>query len=109
MQQVSAFLLRHSRIFPRKKNWGARYRRWLQEKSFEHPADPIVLQEYVEGVRLAEERLGRIERAIEEFLPKWSLAPIVEALQALHGVDLVVAVTFVAEIGDIRRREVPLA
>jgi transposase len=26
-QQVSSFLLRHSRVFPRKKNWGARYRR----------------------------------------------------------------------------------
>jgi transposase len=102
-QQVSAFLLRHSRIFPRRKNWGARYRRWLQQQSFEHPADQIVLQEYVEAVRVAEERLGRIERAIEEFLPGWSLAPIVDALQALRGVDLVVAVTFVVEIGDIRR------
>jgi hypothetical protein len=68
-QQVSAFLLRHGRIFPRRKNWGARYRRWLQEQFFEHPADQIVLQEYVEAVRLAEERLGRIERAIAEFLP----------------------------------------
>src|SRR5215212_9737710 len=30
-RQVGAFLLRHSRLFPRKKAWGARYRRWLQE------------------------------------------------------------------------------
>src|SRR3712207_8741445 len=48
------------------RSWGARYRRWLQEQSFEHPADQIVLQEYVEAVRLAEERLGRIQRAIAE-------------------------------------------
>jgi transposase len=102
-QQVSAFLLRHSRIFPRHKQWGARYRRWLQEQSFEHPADQIVLQESIEAVRLAEERLRRIEKAIAEFLPDWRLAPIVEALQALRGVDLVVAVSFVVEIGDIRR------
>lgn len=106
-QQVGAFLLRHGRIFPRKKTWGARYRRWLQEQSFEHPADQIVLQEYVEAVRLAEERLVRIERAIAEFLPGWSLAPVVDALQALRGVDLVVAVSFVVEIGDIRRFENP--
>ena len=38
-RQVSAFLLRHSRIFPRKKNWGARYRGWLQTQSFDHVAD----------------------------------------------------------------------
>jgi len=37
------------------------------------------------------------------FLPDWHLAPVVEALQALRGIDLVVAVGFVVEIGDIRR------
>ena len=62
-QQVSAFLLRHARIFPRRKSWGARYRCWLQQQYFEHPADQIVLQEYVEAVRIAEERVVRIERA----------------------------------------------
>ena len=106
-RQVSAFLLRHSRLFPRKKNWGARYRDWLQAQSFEHPADQIVLQEGIEAVRIAEERLVRLERAIEEFLPTWSLAPLVDALQALRGVDLVTAVTFVVEVGDIGRFENP--
>src|ERR671917_1840584 len=77
-RQVGAFLLRHSRLFSRKKAWGARYRRWLQEQGFEHPADQIVLQELVDGVRVAEERLVRLGRAIEEFLPTWSLAPLVE-------------------------------
>ena len=72
-RQVSAFLLRHSRLFPRQKSWGARYRCRLQAQSFEHPADQIVLQELVEDVRLAEERRARIERAIEEFLPTWGL------------------------------------
>jgi transposase len=106
-RQVSAFLLRHSRLFPREKNWGARYRDWLQAQSFEHPADQIVLQEGIEAVRIAEERLVRLERAIEEFLPTWSLAPLVDALQALRGVDLVTAVTFVVEVGDIGRFENP--
>src|SRR3954451_12894419 len=103
-RQVGAFLLRHSRLFPRKKNWGARYRSWLETQSFEHPADQIVLQEGIESVRLAEERLARLDRAIGEFLPTWSLAPLVEALR---GVDLVTAVTFVVEVGDIRRFESP--
>jgi transposase len=106
-RQVSAFLLRHSRIFPRKKNWGARYRGWLQTQSFDHVADQVVLQESIEAVRVAEERLVRIERAIDEFLPTWSLAPLVEALQARRGVDLVTAVTFVVEVGDSRRFESP--
>jgi transposase len=51
--------------------------------------------------------VGRLNRTIEELVPGWELAPIVEALQALRGVDMVVAVTFVVEIGDIRRFESP--
>jgi transposase len=106
-QQVSAFMLKHGRHFPRKTTWGARYMCWLQEQRFDHPAHQIVLQEAVEAVRLSKERVERIERTIQEFLPKWSLAPIVEALQALRGVNLIVAVTIVAEIGDLRRFESP--
>src|SRR5260221_5855614 len=56
---------------------------------------------------LAEERLVRIEHTIAEFLPGWSLAPVVDALQVLLGIDLVVAASFVVAIGDIRRFEKP--
>ena len=44
-QQVNAFMLRHGRTAPVRKAWGARFRRWLQQQKFEHPADQIVLQE----------------------------------------------------------------
>src|SRR5665213_1626880 len=106
-QQVSGFMLKHGRIFPRKTTWGARHLRWLQEQSFDHPAHQIALQEMVEAVRTSKERVERLEAAIEEFLPTWSLAPVVRALQALRGVDLIVAVTFVSEIGDLNRFESP--
>jgi transposase len=106
-QQVSAFMLKHGRVFPRKTTWGARHLRWLQEQVFDHPAHQIALQEMVEAVRISSERVERLEAVIEEFVPTWSLAPIVYALQALRGIDLVVAVTFVSEIGDIRRFDNP--
>ena len=48
-----------------------------------------------------------MEAAIAEAVPSWSLAPIVEALQALRGVKLVTAATIMAEIGDLRRFENP--
>lgn len=106
-QQVSAFMLKHGRIFRHKTAWGARHLRWLQEQRFDHPAHQIALQELVDAVRTDRERVVRIEAAIEEFLPSWSLAPVVRALQALRGVELVVAVTFVTEIGDVRRFDSP--
>ena len=46
-------------------------------------------------------RRDRLEKHIEAVLPEWSLAPVVEALQALRGVRLVAAATLVAELGDI--------
>ncbi len=106
-QQVSAFMLKHGRIYPRKKSWSMRYLRWLQEQRFEHPAHQIALQELVDAVRIAKERIDRIEAAIVEFLPSWSLAPVVRALQALRGIDLIVAVTFATEVGDVRRFDSP--
>lgn len=106
-QQVSSFMLRHGRVFGRPKAWTMRYLRWLQEQKFDHPAHQIALQEMVEAVRISRERVQRLEAAIEEFVPNWSLASIVRALQALRGVDLIVAVSFVVEVGDLRRFESP--
>ncbi|RWJ39482.1 IS110 family transposase [Mesorhizobium sp.] len=106
-QHVSAFMLKHGRIFSRKKGWTMRYLCWLQAQQFDHPAHQIALQEMVEAVRISKERAERLERVIEEFVPAWSLAPVVRALQTLRGVDLIVAVTFATEIGDVRRFESP--
>jgi hypothetical protein len=36
----------------------------------------------VEAVQVSKERVQRLEAAIEEFVPTWSLAPVVRALQA---------------------------
>lgn len=106
-QQISAFLLRHDRVYHRSKPWTMRYRRWLQRQSFEHPAQQIALQEMLMAERHAVERVARLTAGIEEVLPDWQLKPVVDALQALRGVALIGAVTFIAEIGDVRRFETP--
>lgn len=106
-QAITSMMLRQGRVFPGKKTWGATYRHWLQKQSFEHPAHGLVLQELLLAVRHAEERLERVEASITEFLPTWSLAPVVDALQALRGVGLIGAVTIMAEIGDLRRFDSP--
>jgi transposase len=69
---------------------------------FAHPAQQIVLQDYIHAVQEAEVRHDRMTQRIEEVLG-WSMAPVVAAQQAMRGVALVVAVTVVAEVGDFRR------
>jgi transposase len=68
----------------------------LQINGVEVPltAHQIALQEMFEAVRLSKERVERLEKTIEEFVPNWSLPPMVRALQALRGIDLIVAVIF---------------
>lgn len=102
-QHLQGFLLRHGRIYPGKKGWTVAYRRWLTTVRFDHPAQQIVLQDYMDAVTDAEARVQRLTRQIEEQLPSWSLAPVVEAIQAMRGVGFIVAVTVVAEVGDFSR------
>jgi transposase len=106
-QAISSLMLRYGRSYPGKMTWGARHRQWLQAQRFDHPAQHLVLQEMVLAAQHAQERLQRIEAAIVEFVPTWSLAPVVDALQALRGVQLISAVTIMVELGDLRRFDNP--
>ena len=49
------------------------------------------------------ERLQRLEHALHQQVKTWRFQPVVEALQALRGVQFTVAVTTVAELGDLTR------
>lgn len=106
-QHLQGFLLRHGRIYPGKKGWTVAYRRWLTTVRFQHPAQQIVLQDYIDAVTDTEARVERLAGQIEALLPSWSLAPVVEAVQAMRGVAFIVAVTVVAEVGDFNRFDNP--
>ena len=105
-QQLTGFLLRHGHV-RHGKNWTLAHRRWLSEIRFDHPAGQIVLQDYIHVVEDAETRRDRLTGQIEELLRDWSMAPVIEALQAMRGIALVVAVTLVAEAGDLTRFDNP--
>ena len=102
-QHLQGFLLRHGRVYSGKKGWTRMYRRWLATVCFEHPAQQIVLQDYIDAVTDAEERVQRLTGQIEALVPQWSMAPLVQAFQAMRGVALINAVTVVAEVGDFSR------
>jgi transposase len=55
------------------------------------------------AVRQAAERIARLEAAIRTAVPDWSLAPVVTALMAMRGFDLVAASAFLAEVGELTR------
>ena len=106
-QHLQGFLLRHGRVYAGKKGWTLPYRRWLTTVRFDHPAQQVVLQDYIHSVHDADERIARLTKQIEDLVPTWSMAPVVEAFQAMRGVAFVAAVTVVAEVGDFTRFDNP--
>ena len=105
--RLKAFLLRHDIRYTGRANWGPAHLRWLSEVVCPTPAQHIVFQEYVRAVNEHTERLQRLEQALQEHVNAWRLHPVVEALQALRGVQFTVAVTMVAEMGDLTRFDTP--
>src|ERR1700722_15083393 len=102
-QHLQGFLLRHGRKHGRGTAWRMAYRRWLSTLAFEHPAQQIAFQDYVDAVMDAERRLQRVEEQISGLPPEWNLRPAVDALQAMRGIALITAVVLVAEVGDFTR------
>jgi hypothetical protein len=106
-QQLLSFLLRHGRIYSGSGHWTLAHRRWLAKQAFEHTAQQIVFQEGIDAIADAAERLRRLEKQLSVIVPSWSMAPVVEAYQAMRGASFPVAVIFAAEIGDVRRFDTP--
>jgi transposase len=106
-QQLTAFLLRHGRHFVDGENWTKKHERWLLSQKFEHAEHRIVFEEMMLAMRQAQERIERLEQAIRNAIPDWSLAELVPALMAMRGIDLISATTFLSEVGDLSRFRTP--
>jgi transposase len=105
--RLKAFLLRHDIRYTGRANWSPAHLRWLSEVICPTPAQQMVFQEYVRAVTEHTARRQRLEPALQEQGTAWRFCPVVDALQALRGVQFPVAVTTVAELGDLTRFETP--
>lgn len=108
--RLSKFLLRHGRRRPEGITaWTGKYLTWVKQQRFEQPAQESTLLDYLHEVEHANERIIRLERAIDvavESMPE-NLQAVIAGLQCLRGVAKVSAVTLVSEIGQLSRFEHP--
>ena len=103
-QRVKSFLLRQGIRYQGKATWNEKHLRWLaDEVRLPHAAQQIAFQEYVNAVTETQQRLHRLTQQLQEVVQQWRLYPVVQALMSLRGVQLVVAVTVIAELGDLTR------
>jgi len=106
-QRLKSFLLRNDIRYTGRANWSAAHLRWLAKLVLPTPAQQIVFQEYLRAINERCEQLQRLEAELLDQARTWRLAPVVDALQALRGVQFIVAVTTVAELGDLTRFDNP--
>ncbi len=105
--RLKALLLRNGIAYAGKCSWTAAHLRWLATLKMEHPAQQIGMQEYLHSITESSTRIMRLEQAVRDTLPEWSLTPLVQALQAMRGVQLIAAITLVAELQDFLRFDTP--
>ena len=107
-QQLNAYVLRHGHAWPSNKTrWTQTHYNWLESLKFPHDWQQVVLQEYIDAVKAASQRVADITAQMERVLPQWSLAPVVDSLVALRGIDKLAAMVLLAELGDISRFDSP--
>ena len=96
--RLKALLLRNGIPYTGKSSWTAAHLRWLAKVKLAYAAQQVAFQEYLHSITEAGARIARLEQALRDTLPDWGLMPIVQALQAMRGVQQIAAMTLVAEL-----------
>ena len=101
--RLKGFLLRHGYRYKGKSSWSAAHERYLRELVLAHPAMKVILEEYLQAIGAAGERVARCEGAMRDLLEQWRLEPAVRALMAMKGFQTVAAMILVSELGEVHR------
>jgi transposase len=97
-------MLRHGHIYREEgSNWTLKHWRWMNTCQFNQAHERMVYDEYRSLINSFEERLVRLEEKIVEIAesPKYKAA--VSKLRVFKGIDYIIALSVLCEIGDFRR------
>jgi len=102
-QRLLKFLLRHGHIFDTNRYWTGKHKKWMKTLTFKMPLDKAVFEQYLATIESIEERVGRVDVQIKEIAESPRYAERVKKFRAFKGVDYIIALSLVCEIGDFRR------
>jgi len=102
-QRLLKFLVRHGHIYTEGNNWTQKHWRWMDKTEFKREHEKAVYEEYRSQIRSHEERLGRLGHQIEEIAESPRYKAKVSRLRAFKGIDYIIALSILCEIGDFRR------
>lgn len=85
------------------KRWTQGWWRWLQTVTLSWPAEQTTLRYYRDAIVETQARVDHLTLAVRSLASSNSMTPVIDALDAMHGVGEITALGLVAEIGDFRR------
>jgi len=102
-QRLLKFLVRHGHIWTGGSNWTLKHWKWMDGIRFGLEHERMVYEEYRSQIRALEERLTRLEEQVTETAESPRYKAAVSILRAFKGIDYIIALAVVCEIGDFRR------
>jgi len=102
-QRLLKYLLRHGHVYENSRYWTGKHRKWMKTLAFDMPLDKAVFEQYLSTIESIEERVGRIDLQIREIAESPRYAERVRKFRAFKGVDYIIALSLVCEIGDFKR------
>jgi transposase len=107
-QQLLKFCLRHGREYTAGDNWTGKHFIWLHGQQFELINEQLAFEQYLTFVEDMKDRLKRVDEEIEKIAASKPYAKLVQKLRAfirpkVCGIDYIIALLFICEIGDFSR------
>jgi transposase len=101
--RLSRMLLRRGLKYRTGKAWSRGHLQWVKALRFEDVSDQMVLDEYRLALEEQTDRLHKFDEKIEELSKQPELNKKVRYLMALKGIQILTAMTIIAEALDLRR------
>jgi transposase len=106
-KQLLSFLLRNGYRYSGTARWTQAHMRYLRELVLPHPAQKLILEEYIQRIDTTLAQVARIEDQMDLLLKTWHRRPLVEALMGFRGFQRTAGMVLVSEIGNFKRFDHP--
>jgi transposase len=103
-QRLLKFLVRNDHVYTAGANhWTVKHWAWMDGIGFTQEYHKKVYEQYRAQIRWLEERLKAVNQELQEAAESPRYKAAVSRLRAFKGIDYVIALAIVCEIGDFRR------
>lgn len=101
--RLKGLLLRHGKKYGLGKAWTAAHLRWLKSVRFDHPPTQRVLEEYRLALDEETERMKRFDALVVEEAKAPEYQKLLSYLMGFRGIQVLTAMTIIAEAIDLKR------